>query len=601
MTTSASGVTSLDARDKRAALILIACGLLVQLPGLLWGAPGGKAINNGLRVLAGDIPYRDFWTMYAPGHFYVVAAVFKLFGTHIWTQGVASQLLVALDSALLFVLVRRIGAPRVPALGVAAVFVGSQWGVRPEMSSYECVLALLLPALDRVVCYTQGAGARALVVAGALCGVGAWFKHDVSFHIAFGIFVGLSVAWWLLDGRRPAAWVGPTGVLIRVGGGALATALPVIALLLWKAGADVWKDLIVFPATDFPVVRGEGYPAAIPEWRLLAPWLGDPLDAQRASEVADYLASWVLANVPQIVYVAAVVIVARYRRSLPPAAVGVGAVALAAMPLFWAAAHVQQNTHLESLALFSCILVTLAWTSGLDRRRLRAATLALGVPLVGALLTAPALFAAEAGYFWRNHARLDFPSASGVRLPRWRYNVYEPIVSWIRQNVPENEAIYVGLVRNDSIVISNQTFYYLAGRPIASRYNEIHPGIVDRDEVQREIVRDLERLHVRCAVLWDFGWGKPMMDRILAERRKVIPALGATVLDEYFQTQFRPVARFGEYVLMWRRDSPMPPPPASRGAAKPGRLAEESDSPPISGGTPAPSPVDRGSPERHPR
>ena len=32
------------------------------------------------RVLHGEIPYRDFWTMYGPAQFYVLAGFFKIFG-----------------------------------------------------------------------------------------------------------------------------------------------------------------------------------------------------------------------------------------------------------------------------------------------------------------------------------------------------------------------------------------------------------------------------------------------------------------------------------------------------------------------------------------
>src|SRR3989339_322769 len=38
------------------------------------------SIYGATRVLDGCIPYRDFWTLYAPGQFYTIAAIFKIFG-----------------------------------------------------------------------------------------------------------------------------------------------------------------------------------------------------------------------------------------------------------------------------------------------------------------------------------------------------------------------------------------------------------------------------------------------------------------------------------------------------------------------------------------
>ena len=73
-----------------------------------------------------------------------------------------------------------------------------------------------------------------------------------------------------------------------------------------------------------------------------------------------------------------------------------------------------------------------------------------------ALLSVPARAVAEIGYYWSNHGTLQIPRATGVRLPRTWYDVYQPIASFVRAHVPEDEPIYVGLIRHDAVVISNQ-------------------------------------------------------------------------------------------------------------------------------------------------
>jgi hypothetical protein len=40
----------------------------------------GLILFGSTRVLSGDIPYRDFYANYGPGQFYVLAALFKVFG-----------------------------------------------------------------------------------------------------------------------------------------------------------------------------------------------------------------------------------------------------------------------------------------------------------------------------------------------------------------------------------------------------------------------------------------------------------------------------------------------------------------------------------------
>jgi len=48
----------------------------------------GVVVYGAERVLRGDTPYRDFWTIYSPGQFYTLAAVLKLFGSFVLVERV---------------------------------------------------------------------------------------------------------------------------------------------------------------------------------------------------------------------------------------------------------------------------------------------------------------------------------------------------------------------------------------------------------------------------------------------------------------------------------------------------------------------------------
>ena len=62
---------------------LVFVGIVAQL---VWMDATVGTYDEGLvlvgadRVLRGDIPYRDFWTLYGPGSFYLLAGLFRLFG-----------------------------------------------------------------------------------------------------------------------------------------------------------------------------------------------------------------------------------------------------------------------------------------------------------------------------------------------------------------------------------------------------------------------------------------------------------------------------------------------------------------------------------------
>jgi hypothetical protein len=130
-----SNDTAFDGRDKRLTLILGAVAFLVFLPGVFWGLPGGKTMAGALQILDGRIPYRDFWTMYAPGMFYLSALIFRVLGQEIVYQGVATYLLNAGLVAALFVIVRRLGLPRRRALAVGSVTILALWSTSPGIST----------------------------------------------------------------------------------------------------------------------------------------------------------------------------------------------------------------------------------------------------------------------------------------------------------------------------------------------------------------------------------------------------------------------------------------------------------------------------------
>ena len=542
------------------ALGLGLVGFLALSPGLLWGLPAGKTIVNGLRILHGDLPYRDFWTMYAPGQFYLVAALFWAFGTHIWVQGVAVLALVSIGAAVFFTFLRGLGLPRGPAAILAAMYIVMFWGTAPEMSTYEPAMVLLLLALVQVSRHIRGGGAAPLWFAGLLCGVAAWFKHDVSFYVCAGVSIGLTASWILLRHEGPRAGLPPWKTVPRLGAGAVVSLLPVAVLVAWAAGSRAWTDLIAFPATTFPLVFGEPFPAPWPDLARLIDAARSPIDLGRLLGVTGYLSSWLLCWVPFWVFAVGAVTTIGRRRRAPGAVSEQALVLLACMPFFWSAAHVQKNTHLYSLAILSMSLGAMAWArSGISSRpRVVRATLLATLVLLGVgLAQPPAVAVADVVYHWRGHRQIDFPPVRGIRVKAAEYDVFNPLVSLVRARTSPDEPIYVGLGRHDSIVISDQRPYYLAERQPATRYNELHSGISDRAATQREMAEGLDRLATRCVVLWHFGWSRQTMDAILARRRARVPDVGATALDAFLRQQFSTIGSWGEYEVRWRDRPPI--------------------------------------------
>ncbi len=553
-------------RDTRDALLVGAAALALLLVSVPCREPGGKALVGGLRVLDGDVPYRDFWTMYAPGQFYVAAALLGVFGRHALVPAVAAVVLVAATAALLFALARRLGARTSSGVLLAATLVLASFTARPELSSYEPALLAIVLGLHALLTWFRTGSRRALVAAGLALGAAACCKHDVAFHAALAFTAALLAhAAATREGLRQAA-TGTVRALGGLAGGCALVVVPVAVLVAASAGRDAWQDLFVFPARVFPLVMREAFPGLLPNPAPLERWRAAPGDARAAIAALGAIGNWAACRLPLVVALGALA-TWRLRSERTPARGAFVALAAVAVPLFFASAHVQQNTHPVSMLVFAALgVAALDVPARAERRaapRLVTAALAL-CALAGAGRQAPAI--AEVALLWREGVVVDHGPARGVRTHAVWHATLVPTADWIDAHVPPDEPIYVGAARHDAIVASKMVLYALAERRPATRWHELHPGVADSETVQQAIVEELERGPVRCVVLWRFGLPAARQDELVAKRRAAVAGLGATRLDAYIREHYRVVASHGELDICWRRDAEPPAPwsPAPR-------------------------------------
>jgi hypothetical protein len=538
----------------RTAFLVGGLATLVFCAGIPLGLSSMKTVVGADRVLAGELPYRDFWTMYAPGSFYALAALFRFVARELWVQGLACCLALGASAALFHRIQREQGLGERPSLILSAIVVVMLWRPAPELSSYPCALPLLLGALLLVLRHLR-AEAGGLLRAGLCLGAAACFKHDVAGYVAIGLTGALWVSWMVSwrGGERPAGRMHPGPATFLLAVSALVVAAPVGAFFAMQAGGDAWEDLFRFPAGTFPLVFADPWPGWLPELGLLFAWLRDPGDLRLGQSAFGGLSAWAACILPHVFFWGGLGMVLVRGRSWPLATLGNAILWLALLPLFHSAAHVQQNTHVWSMGLACLSLWGMAWRVREHAKPVRVLLLALLVVYAGghALRPAMSLFVALRelpGGEW-----LELPGARGIRVPAQQAAYLRPIANRVRAEVPLDEPIHVGLFRHDAIVVSNQQFYFLGERRPATRYNELHPGVGDRAEVQREMIADIERSGARLVVLWEFGWPEERLDAILAERRLAIPELGSTLLDEHLRERFELLERHGEYAVLRRR------------------------------------------------
>lgn len=559
-----------------ALALLFALGLwflTVQLKSAANFYDEGLILLNAERITHGELPYRDFWTLYSPGYFYLVAAVFKLAGPDMLVArylDIALRFLLTLE---VYFLARRLTGRRVALIPWAFVTL---WLGSIRFYSYPAFPATAAILLVMLLLWRYLTGTTRprvwLALAGVAVGLTALLRLDFGGYV--GIGAAAAVGAWEL--RRPvegtvslrqrwAALLRAELVLVVAAG---VTALPLYAYLAAAAGiGTLWQDLIVFPATTFRAARYLPVPRPIPDFTRFsgAQW-----------------EDWVRLYVPVLTYIAALVVAAygllrrgRYSATGVEASAGdtvaarsrpnrLGpqvrdgsqgtlvraslylALSGAGLGLVVKATSRYHELHALPTAIVAAVLLT-ALLSRLPVRGWRRVVLPVAVAALAVLvllnpyvLHFTDLLSQSAG-FKSTGCYSQVPRAACIPLAPDQ----EQAVLFLQRRAGPDESIYVGTHRHDEIFANDVLFYFLAERPVATKYTELHPGLANTLPVQEEIAGELRAKAVRWVVtyhIWDSN-----------EPNTSAESTGINYLDDYIREHYRSVVTLGNYQIWERR------------------------------------------------
>jgi hypothetical protein len=502
------------------------------------------------RITLGDVPYRDFWTMYAPGSLVVLSWLFELFGREMIVSRVAGVVTSAAAVGLYYTLAARVGGRR-PAALAAVVVIAAYFhaGYYRNFGSYPTALPLLLGA---VLALTPAPGRASpgsepplesgrAVVAGALVGAAVVCKHDVGGYALAALVGAVLVA----AGGRLADRVRSAAIVV---GAAAVVVTPVIAWLAAAgAAAAAFDALVRFPLTDFPHVRPEALP-------LLPTFSGDGGDRLRSAT------RWLLGHGPGVAILLGIAAVTRTagRPGLPLAWWW----AVLAFPLFWSAAHVQFNTHAITLPLLGALAGVAAWRRG-DAAPMRGtaswhARTSLAVSAVTAAWIAVVLV--EPGYRvavrWAARPQaIGVPHLAGISEPAEERAWLRGLAEAIRAAAPAEAPLLLVGARNDTLIFAEPVPYWLSDRRPASRHHELHPAITDTDAGQREILAAVTG-GPRPVVVREHRFLQATIDDARRVFQSAGVPVGATALDAWITAEYRPGPMYGRYEIMVPRSVP---------------------------------------------
>jgi hypothetical protein len=241
------------------ALGLIVVGFLLPLHGLLQ-APGppmeeGFMLVFPERVLEGDLPNKDFLHLYGPGSLWVLAAVYKVFGTTLLSErmfGLLQEMAVVFG---VFFLARRWG--RTAGLACASIsllFVIAPHGLTALAWVGGVALGLfaLVAAVSSRESTNPGRAGRLALVAGLLAGFALLYRHDLVIALTLSLVA--------------IGWGTSRAVVKRFALGLGIGLAPYLVHVITAGPGNVWNGMVIQPIFD---LRGGRHLPIPPPWNDL--------------------------------------------------------------------------------------------------------------------------------------------------------------------------------------------------------------------------------------------------------------------------------------------------------------------------------------------
>jgi hypothetical protein len=498
----------------------------------------GIVAYGAVRILDGGVPYRDFWTLYAPGEFFTLAAIFKIFGISLKAAVLFAVTVLSFTVCSIYLLINKLCSRIFAVLAfLFALFWLKSYMVfnRPGQLA---ILFFVLCSLSLIKFLNSGRNIW-LVATGVLAGMVGLFRQD------FGLYILISASLVILlkqlnstkkkDGKLRLSLVFKSILFLLAG-----SSIIILPLFIYLIGNSAFRefinDVVVFPVTIYPRVRDLPFPELkadslifyLPASVFLLAFLR-LLFYNWKTEIKD-IGPWVMlfflfSGMGFLNYTNTRACMSHLLPTMIPAIVLFIWLSYNLLKKFFG----REVFFYEGLA-WAVVCFTLFFY--------------LTKPSLDALAKKPismsdkevkeALLNIDRGYgFYDNSEHAQ----SQVRA-----------IKYIQDKTEKKEKIFVGNLRHDKVVNSDVIFYFFSARDSATKYYELHPGLTNTQKIQKEIINDLSRKGVRYIVLWSGSESA----KCIIEPNESSKSSGVRELDTFIKENYKIEKIFGPYLILKR-------------------------------------------------
>lgn len=487
----------------------------------------GVLLYGAERILAGNIPYRDFYLVYTPGNLYLLALVFKIFGPSIMIERILNTI-VSLFILITTYLITRKLTKNFYAL-IFAIFL-TTFCIWLDSSYANQNIPLLFSLLSGLcfINYMIKEEKRYLIFSGLLIGVTALFRHDFGLYTFIAVTITLLAFEYhknsdtcsdLFTKIKDAVknW------LVLLGSILIITIPPMIYFLMMVPVHDLYTAFIVFPTKIYTIYVQHSFPMPTNIFYLITIYF--PIF------ILIITLLWLLFKI-------------KYRGINQKEWIIIfllllGLVFLNSFRLLPYYPHMYL-TMITSIILLSFLLSEYVRIDRIISRFKHAEKHdqnrnIIFTSFIILIIVVVCLFSIHIFYQTVNDNPLPLDTAKGSGIfIHSSLNDLKETVNYVQENIPPSEKIFIASYSQDKIIGNTPIFYFLTDRNSATKYSEIIDGVVNTPTVQNEIIDELKKNNVKFVILYE----SPQDESI-----------GAMDLVQYIKSYYKPVKTIGYYIV----------------------------------------------------
>ena len=480
------------------------------------GFDEGLILAGADRIQKGQIPFNDFWLIYPPGQYYILALLFDVFGSSLLVERIYDLLIKAMLSVSIFYLIRKMTSNFKVALTgwiISLIWIaGTSYVIYPIYPS----ILLIYIGVYYFLCYIEKNDLSSLVYSAVFITCSALFRHDLAAYAAISILVCLLLTF---ASQKKFIW----SIIVCYVTSYLIIGIPIIVFILVKINLYEMVDQLIFiPIRIMSKFRYIPYP----ELSIV------------------YFSFYAFPAIVIVAFISSMICIFKYKeRTLLN--YGILLISLIGFGFFNQVRVRSELAHLVPIALNGIILISILGYI-IHRKFIsnkKWIFLTIYFLIVFAILLVPMV-----KLFKSNHSEF-ITSTKRSSIPKAEYFILqddlEKTVRYVRKFTDQSDFIYVGVKNHDQFIINHPIIYYLADRNYSTKFHQFDPGVSNTIDAQKHIVQELETTSPNIVVLTSGYWFEPNDTKF---------DMKIDIIDTYIKKNYKLHKIFGCYEV-WNKRS----------------------------------------------